>query len=1173
MAKPHTLAIFCGILLILLGSIVLFGWVFHVPSMVQLKTGMVAMVANSALCFILIGITFLYINIHGPDNNYVKITLLGVIATISALSIIENIFNINLGLNNLIVKPWLLDPNPTPGRMALNTSLAFLLISTVIFLFPYAHKKHVASVIQILNFGVFLMALLGIIIYSLKIEEIYSAYTYTRMAFHTAIGLVIASAGNWLTYKNYDWYINYYKNNPHRKILTVIGAFLVCVSMIAAFGDMAIVSYRTIKNIEAGLQHTLQEKVSLFNLSLKSFIHDAEVTIDDPTIKNILTTNQNDPTALKQRMSLLSERGYSALKIENKEGKILWQHGNFITNPEIKLPMNYQHNPIILWDNGFVLHTNIPIKDAQGNEIGNFVGEKKLDYFNSNYTNYYELKNTGEILICGKITNDNYTCFPSRNSNTAIAVPGEINDKAKPIALALDGMTGISNNFDYRNTRVIAAYGPLDKLGLGIIVKIDAAEIYKPLHEDLLVSMIIAIGLVTIGLLLLRWQISPLVNKLITSEKIANIANAKLQASEDRYEVAINSSNTGLWDWEIKTNNIYFSPYFKYLIGYMDDEFPNDIEAYKALIHPDDKERVINNIKNHLFTDQPYDIEYRIRKKSGEYHWYHAIGQATRELDGSPIRMAGSLTDITERKKAESRLGMQYELTKVLSEATNIETVAPEIISILREGFHWSFGAIWIVDKEHHVLCCLASSCIKELEHSRFKEMTETLTFAMGSGLPGRVWETGKPDWIEDTQEETNFLRIEAAREARLHSAFCFPIVLHGSILGVIEFFSLEKQTSEKDIFKTTSVIGDQIAQFIQRTDFMFEIKENEAHMAAILASASDSIITMDQQGNILTYNPQTMKMFNIYDVNLSRKNISMLIPDLTTQRMNDILDQPPVEFNTIDGDVHTFSLEITISSMMINDKKMFVAIIRDISERKKIEKLKNEFVSVVSHELRTPLTSIRGALTLLLSGNLGKFEENAIKFLQIANNNCDRLLNLINDILDIEKIEAGKMSFTMKQVDIARLVHDAISSNQMYGEKYNVKIELRNSVRNIFVNADPDRLMQVLSNLISNAVKFSPAGGKVEIDVTQINETIRVAVIDKGAGISEDFKSKIFLKFSQADSSSTRKSGGTGLGLNITKAMIEKMGGTINFVSKVNQGSIFYFDLPIVREKVSLEE
>lgn len=234
-----------------------------------------------------------------------------------------------------------------------------------------------------------------------------------------------------------------------------------------------------------------------------------------------------------------------------------------------------------------------------------------------------------------------------------------------------------------------------------------------------------------------------------------------------------------------------------------------------------------------------------------------------------------------------------------------------------------------------------------------------------------------------------------------------------------------------------------------------------------------------------------------------------------------------------------------------------------DITERKKVERLKIEFISTVSHELRTPLTSIRGSLGLILGDAVGKMPEKAKQLLDIAYNNCERLIRLINDILDIEKYEAGKMIFIKKTCEISSLVREAILANQSYVEKYHVTLRQEPSLPFI-VHVDYDRIMQVLANLISNAAKFSPSGGEIIISITQQQQMVRVSVSDQGKGISKEFQTKIFQKFAQADSSSTRASGGTGLGLSISRIIVEKMGGTLEFSTKENQGSIFYFDLPI---------
>ncbi|KTD41790.1 MHYT domain-containing protein [Legionella parisiensis] len=240
------------------------------------------------------------------------------------------------------------------------------------------------------------------------------------------------------------------------------------------------------------------------------------------------------------------------------------------------------------------------------------------------------------------------------------------------------------------------------------------------------------------------------------------------------------------------------------------------------------------------------------------------------------------------------------------------------------------------------------------------------------------------------------------------------------------------------------------------------------------------------------------------------------------------------------------------------------LTVIHDVTELKKTEKLKKEFVSIVSHELRTPLTSIRGSLGLLISGTMGSFPEKATKLLEIANNNCERLLLLINDILDIEKIEAGKMEFRLVEKDLQNLVNEAIESNKMYAEKYDVKIKCTELAESFKVNVDPDRLIQVLNNLISNACKFSTKGNDVVISIEKLDKMVRVSVYNYGSEIPLEFRPRIFQKFSQADSSDTRGKSGSGLGLNISRAIIEKLEGRINFTSSP-ENTRFYFDLPLI--------
>lgn len=240
---------------------------------------------------------------------------------------------------------------------------------------------------------------------------------------------------------------------------------------------------------------------------------------------------------------------------------------------------------------------------------------------------------------------------------------------------------------------------------------------------------------------------------------------------------------------------------------------------------------------------------------------------------------------------------------------------------------------------------------------------------------------------------------------------------------------------------------------------------------------------------------------------------------------------------------------------------RVFVAVQEDITERRRIERIKDDFVSVVSHELRTPLTSIRGSLGLLAGGAAGEMTEGARSLLDIAATNCERLVRLINDILDMEKLQSGKMVFVPVPVDLAALVEQAVLSNRAYAQGFGVELRLGESMPGR-VLADPDRLHQVLTNLLSNAARHSPLGGAVEVRVRRSGGKLVVEVADHGTGIPAEFQPRVFEKFAQAEVPPNGRRGGTGLGLSISHAIIERHGGRIWFESAAGAGTTFSFEL-----------
>ncbi len=334
-------------------------------------------------------------------------------------------------------------------------------------------------------------------------------------------------------------------------------------------------------------------------------------------------------------------------------------------------------------------------------------------------------------------------------------------------------------------------------------------------------------------------------------------------------------------------------------------------------------------------------------------------------------------------------------------------------------------------------------------------------------------------------------------------------------------------------------------------------------------------MVVVNQAGEIVLLNVQAEKQFGYRRDELLGQKVTNIIPEGFAERLvadalrsdEDALAQQigtGIELTGRRKDGDEFPIEIMLSPLASTEGILVTAAVRDISVRKHMERLKDEFVATVSHELRTPLTSISGSLGLLVGQWAGKLPESAARLMTIAHNNSQRLVRLINDILDIEKIEFGRVVFKLGRIDVRALVEQVIESNRGFAEGYDVRVRLDATSASCEVNADPDRLAQVITNLLSNAIKFSPVDEEVLVTVEKIGEAVRISVQDHGDGIPADFKPRIFRKFAQADATSTRQKGGTGLGLSIAKQIVDRLGGRMGFVDAPGGGTIFHVELPI---------
>ncbi len=341
----------------------------------------------------------------------------------------------------------------------------------------------------------------------------------------------------------------------------------------------------------------------------------------------------------------------------------------------------------------------------------------------------------------------------------------------------------------------------------------------------------------------------------------------------------------------------------------------------------------------------------------------------------------------------------------------------------------------------------------------------------------------------------------------------------------------------------------------------------------AMFYGSIDALVIVNAEGIIEAMNPAALRMFKIERGNFSQnRHFATLLADDCPLRKAALLDMHKLEYekggvievNAVQQDGQVFPVELAISEAEQGEDTFYLTSFRDITERRRVEQIKNEFIATVSHELRTPLTSIAGALKLSIHNFSKHMPAKCLQLIDIAERNTQRLIKLVNDILDIEKLEAGKMVFNNADFILRDVVVDAIDGISPMAKDKKVIVQLEDEMESVSLHTDAFRLGQVLNNLLSNAIKFSPVDASVLVRILPGEIGVRIEVSDNGPGIPENFIPLVFSKFSQATGVGFANKGGTGLGLSIVKQIIEQMDGRIGFTTS-SSGTMFYIELPII--------
>lgn len=552
--------------------------------------------------------------------------------------------------------------------------------------------------------------------------------------------------------------------------------------------------------------------------------------------------------------------------------------------------------------------------------------------------------------------------------------------------------------------------------------------------------------------------------------------------------------------------------------------------------HPDDMAEDLLQRKRALAGEiDTYQREKRYLHKSGRIVWAMLTCSLVRDAQGQPLHFISQLQDITERKQAEQQSHDTQERFRAMVE--------------LSTDWFWEqdedFRFVQISD-------ALTSASSPARTSNSFGKRAREMPYV---NMDDSVWDA----------HEALMERHEPFRDFEVTRLDAKGQLRYVSISGVPIFDASGKFTGYRGTGRDTT-------EMRRASD---RVRASEQQLREITDAVPALIAYVDADQRCRFHNRAYEEAFGLRSEDILGKSMRELMEptyyEALRPKVEEVLTGYPVTYErrqrTVKGGVRNYVVNyFPRYGEGADEGKVigFYSLATDITELKRIDRLKTEFVSTVSHELRTPLTSIRGSLGLVAGGVSGKLPDAAMKLIDIAKNNCERLIRLINDILDIEKIESGKMQLDLQPMALMPLLDQAIAANEGYGLANNVSLTLHCDDPTLQVKVEADRLTQIVTNLLSNALKFSPRGGTVEVHVTKAGLGVRVEVRDHGPGIPEEFRTRIFQKFSQADSSDTRQKSGTGLGLNISRALVERMGGSIGFETRLGEGTTFFFELPL---------
>ncbi|MFC5457132.1 PAS domain S-box protein [Prosthecobacter fluviatilis] len=614
----------------------------------------------------------------------------------------------------------------------------------------------------------------------------------------------------------------------------------------------------------------------------------------------------------------------------------------------------------------------------------------------------------------------------------------------------------------------------------------------------------------------------------------------------------------------------------------------------------------VKSISNALKDQQGIRTEILNYHRSGRSYWSALEIQPILNEDGEVVNYMAIESDVTQRRQDEKRRRLEYSASRILAESGSMRQVCARVIQKMCQQLGWPAGFLWMLDENEKALRLAELWHYPGRDISTLVALKQQAAFAAGEGTPGLVLQTAQSQWTRDLALITDTPRAVCALSCGLRGCIGFPIISGGEVLGVVELFASEVVDPDEALLQALSSIGNQMGQFIVRKSSEDQLARSIAMMKAVLDGAAHTIISTTPEGIIVTFNQAaerqlgyaaeeiigctTPSIFHLPEEVAARaavltKELGQTVePGFDAFVAKSRLGTPDeCEWTYVRKDGTRYPVLLSVTTLFDPHGKIigYLGIGSDITAKKRVaqelleakesaeaaNQAKSDFLATMSHEIRTPMNGIIGMSSLLLDTELSPKQREMVDSVRLSG---DALMTIIEDILDFSKIEARKLDLVEEAFRLDSVIAGVVDLLQHKAASRSIELIVRVApdVPESFLG-DPGRLRQILMNLVGNGIKFTDEGS-IRIQVSRLGTTaegeaeLEISVTDTGIGMTEAQQRQLFQAFTQVDSSSKRRFGGTGLGLTISKRLVELMGGSIGVESRRGEGSRFWVRLPL---------